>query len=391
LRFSVRDIDGGTSLWELGSGQTNAHRLFGRSPDAAEDCCGSWSPDARYFIFQSTRLGKAAIWTVRDKVRPFASRAEPVQLTQGPLSITTPVFSRDGRQIFAIGTERRGELVRYDASTNQFNIYLSGMSVDHVEFSRDGQWIAYASYPEGVLWRSRVDGTQRLQLSPAGMTAWFPRWSPDGKRIAYMAMSQGKPVRIYVVSSTGGAAESLFSDDETRIDPNWSPDGTSLMFSVQSAGPAEKTGVMRIEVLNLRTHQTSRLPGAEGLNAPRWSPDGRYVVATALSQDQWRDPGVVIFDFKTGQWTGFERDPIDNKWWSADGNYFYFDKYVNNDPAIFRIRMTDRHQERVAGLGQIRRSPGVMGWWMGLAPDNAPLVLRDTSIQEIYALDWQSP
>jgi serine/threonine protein kinase/Tol biopolymer transport system component len=389
LRFSVKDIDGATSLWEAPAAGPAAHRLFPGPREFGDECCGSWSPDGQHFIFQSTRLGKSAIWDVPESGVRFGTPARPVQLTEGPLSITTPVFSRDGRQILAIGTQRRGELARYQADTGQFNIYLSGISADHVDFSRDGQWIAYASYPESVIWRSRVDGNHRMQLSPPGMVAWFPRWSPGGEKIAYMATAQGKPVKIYVVSSAGGAPEQVLPSDENQVDPNWSPDGSSLMFAVQSAGPGEQAGAMRIEMLDLKTHWASRLPGGEGLSAPRWSPDGRYVVATALSQDKWRDPGVVIFDFKTGQWTGFERDPIDNKWWSADGKYFYFDKYANNDPAIFRIRLRDRRQERVADLGQIRRAPGIMGWWMGIAPDSSPLVLRDTSIQEIYALDWR--
>ena len=112
------------------------------------------------------------------------------------------------------------------------------------------------------------------------------------------------------------------------------------------------------------------------------------MVATALSQHRWRDPGVVIFDFKTGKWTGLEKEPIDNKAFSADGRYYYFDKYVDDDPAIFRIRMTDRKLERVVSLKDIRRSEGVMGWWMGLTPDGAPMVLRDTSIEEI--MHWTS-
>ena len=92
----------------------------------------------------------------------------------------------------------------------------------------------------------------------------------------------------------------------------------------------------------------------------------------------------------TRKWSGFENDPIDNKAFSADGQYYYFDKYVNNDPAVFRVRMRDRQIERVVSLKEVRRSQGVMGWWMGLTPDGSPMVLRDTSIEEIYALDFKA-
>ena len=387
LRYTVRDADGGTSLWEVGANGRGAHRLFTPSGDLAAECCGTWSPDGKYFVFQASRFGRTSLWAVRDGGL-WPRRDNPVEVTQAPLSMSTPVFSRDGRRIFAIGTQRRGELVRYDFETKQFEICLSGLSADHVEFSRDGQWIAYASYPEGVIWRSRSDGTERLQLSDPALTAWFPRWSPDGKRIAFMGTSPGKPVKIYLVSANGGSSEVLVEGTNTEVDPNWSPDGKRIMFASEPKR-AGGNGDSQIETIDLASRQISLLPGSERLNAPRWSPDGRYVAATALSQNKWRSPGVVIFDFATHAWTGLEDDPIDNKWWSADGNYFYFDKYVNNDPAIFRLRISDRRIERVAGLKDIRRSPGIMGWWMGLMPDGSPMVLRDTSIQEVYALDWK--
>jgi Tol biopolymer transport system component/DNA-binding winged helix-turn-helix (wHTH) protein len=384
LRYSVRDANGVTSIWEAYAGGRNPHPLFPDSNNPGGECCGTWSPDGTYYVYQSTSFGRTSIWALREPGGWLARRSSPVELTEGPLSMAAPAFSRDGRRILAVGTQRRGELVRYNSRTGQFDIYLSGLSADHVEFSRDGQWIAYATYPEGVIWRSRVDGTDRLQLSEPSLTGWFPRWSPDGKHIAFMATSQGKPVKIYLVSANGGAPELLISGPDTEVDPNWSPDGKSIMFAASGT-----VGPVRIETLDLQSHQVSPLPGSDGLNAPRWSPDGRYMVATALSQDQWRHPGVVLFDFRTGVRTGFEDDPIDNKWWSSDGKYFYFDKYVNNDPAIFRIRMSDRRLERVAGLQQVRRSRGLMGWWMGLTPEDSPMVLRDTSIQEVYALLWR--
>jgi len=387
LRFTLQEPNAVRSIWEAPSNGGQAHRVFDPSPDDPDECCGSWSPDGKFYVFQSGRQGKTGLWAVREPRQPFGRREAAVSLTDSPLRMSAPVFSPDGRRIFAIGTQRRGELVRYDAAQDDFRLFLGGISADHVEFSRDQKWIAYASYPEGVIWRSRVDGSERLRLSDPSMIAWFPRWSPDGRRIAFTATSPGKPIKIYVVASDGGNPEVLPGGTATAIDPNWSPDGNSIMISTQPVASG-RPGVSSIEIIDLKTHNRSLLPGAEGLSAPRWSPDGRYVVATALSQDKWRSPGVLIFDFRSGKWTVLESDPIDNKWWSADGRYFYFDKYVDNDPAIFRIRTSNHHLERVASLKDMRRSPGLMGWWMGLTPDGAPMILRDTSIQEVYALDW---
>jgi Tol biopolymer transport system component len=287
--------------------------------------------------------------------------------------------------------QRRGELVRYDLTSQSFVLYLNGISADHVEFSPDAQWIAYCAYPEQTIWRSRIDGSERLQLSSAPVAAIFPRWSPDGQRIAFMGSLPGKALKIYIVPASGGNPAPLLTDNSPEIDPNWSPDGNSIMFAKLASETQLESGDSLIQIFDLKNRRLSTLPGSRRLTAPRWSPDGRFVAATALSHGRWSKPAVVIFDFKTGKWAGLEDDPIDNKWWSRDGKYFYFDKFINNDPAIYRLRLSDRGVERIAALKDIRRSFNIMGWWMGLTPDGSPMVLRDTSIEEIYALDWNAP
>lgn len=331
-----------------------------------------------------------SLWALRKRLSLFGSaEEEPVRLTQGPLDVSAPLFSADGRKIFAVVRQRRGELVRYDANEHDFKLYLGGMSADHVEFSRDAQWIAYSTYPEEEIWRSRTDGSQRLQLSSAPMAAIFPRWSPDGRKIAFMGTKPGGPVKIYIVAANGGEPEPLLPGNSPETDPNWSPDGNAIMFATLPSVNGVANGRPSIQIVDLKSRKTRMLPGSEGLQAPRWSPDGRFVVATALSEGKWADPAVLIFDFRTGKWSGFEKDPIDNKWWSTDGKYFYFDKLINNDPAIYRLRLSDRSVERVTSLKDVRRSFGDMGWWLGLTPDGSPMVLRDTSIAEIYALDFR--
>lgn len=203
-----------------------------------------------------------------------------------------------------------------------------------------------------------------------------------------MGSLPGKAVRIYLVSSNGGNPELLLPEDSPEIDPNWSPDGNSIMFAKLPSVNDMSSERPLIQILDLKSQRLSKLPGSEGLTAPCWSPDGRYVVATALSQGKWSNPAVLIFDFLTAKWTPLESDPIDNKWWSADCKYFYFDKYLDNDAAIYRLRLRDLVTERIISLRDVRRSFNDMGWWMGVAPDGAPMVLRDTSIEEIYALDF---
>ena len=139
-------------------------------------------PDGRHYVFLSRR----SLWALPEE-RGFLdwSGSEPVQLTQPePIRFDRPTPSRDGRQLFARGTQQRAELVRRDPESGRLAPFLSGISAIGVAFSRDGEWVAYVSYPGWVLWRSRVDGSERLQLTSRPMSAVVPRWSPDGSRIA---------------------------------------------------------------------------------------------------------------------------------------------------------------------------------------------------------------
>src|SRR5436853_7803140 len=150
---------------------------------------------------------------------------EPVQLTTGPLSFSDPVLSKDGKKLFVMGQQTRGELVRYDAKSRQFLPFLAGISASEADFSRDGQWVTYVTLPENTLWRSKADGSERLQLTYPPMEAELPRWSPDGTRIVFTGLRPGKARKIYLISAAGGNAQELMQAERTEADPTWSPDG----------------------------------------------------------------------------------------------------------------------------------------------------------------------
>ena len=148
-------------------------------------------------IFQSTHNGNTDVWAIRERAGILRrARSEPVQLTTGQMNTLAPLPSQDGKRLFVIGAMPRGELVRYDAKSGQFVAYLEGISADEEDFSRDGRWVTYVAYPEGTLWRSRIDGSEKLQLTFPPTKVFLPRWSPDGKEIAFSATVPGRPWSI---------------------------------------------------------------------------------------------------------------------------------------------------------------------------------------------------
>lgn len=114
-----------------------------------------------------------------------------------------------------VGSQPRGELSRYDAKSGQFVPYLSGISANGVDFSRDGQWVTYVATPEGTLWRNKVDGSERLRLTFPPLAAWLPRWSPDGEQIAFQALTPQKGWNMCLVSREGGSIQQLMPGQGT--------------------------------------------------------------------------------------------------------------------------------------------------------------------------------
>jgi eukaryotic-like serine/threonine-protein kinase len=382
LRFTVEGagsiLKPGTSLWEVSARGLNLHPLLAGWHNPPDECCGKWTPDGRYFLF----LSHGQIWALAEK-GTFLQRPSPapIQLTSSPLGLTSFVPSTDGKKLFVSGQTLHGALTRYDSKTGQFLPFLSGISAEYAAVSKDGQWVAYVTFPEGVLWRSKLDGSESLQLSDEPLHALLPRWSPDGKQILFFGSAPGLPEKIYTVSPEGGSAQELMpSDPQPQWDPSWSPDGSKIAF-----GASPLTPNPTIRVFDLKSQQVSILPGSQGLFSPRWSPDERYLMAQPKDSLSFR-----LFDFQTGKWSEVMKGPVAFPNWSSDGRYIYFLHYPDH-PAVVRLRISDHKVERVADLTNIPLTGYVGHFSLGLAPDDSPLVLRDTGSQDIYSLDFNAP
>jgi Tol biopolymer transport system component/DNA-binding winged helix-turn-helix (wHTH) protein len=383
VRFTVLEAQGWRRLWEVSTDSGGLHPLFPeRNVALGGQCCGNWTADGSYFVFESVPPpgGMSQVWSLREG-RGFLKKARALtQLTTGPMSMVAPLPSADGKKIFAVAVQPRGQLVRYNGRSRQFVPFLSGISADGVDFSKDGQWVTYVLFPERTLWRSKADGSERLQLTLPPMKVSLPRWSPDGKRIAFLGQAAGKPVKIYIVSADGGTSKQAIPGELNEGEASWSPDGNSLAF-----GPLWwLEGSAAIRVLDLKTGQITTLPDSEGLFSARWSPDGRQLVALRADATQT----LMLFDFEGRKWEELAKSAAYPNW-SRDGSCIYFEDPYTNEPALYRVLISDRKVEELATLDPRILSWAIVGKWMGLAPDDSPLVLRDTSVEEIYALDLE--
>jgi Tol biopolymer transport system component len=385
LRFTVGDFKLGTqSLWEANTDGKGLRQMVPGFDHGANVCCGSWTPDGKYFVFQSTRAQVSNLWVIRDAGSLWHKVSNgPVQLTHREMSSTSPLPSKDGKKIFFIGGRRRCEVMRYDLRTHTLAPSLPGLSAQDLSFTRDGERMAYVSYPDGILWQSRRDGGDRHQLTFPPMEASLPRWSPDGKQIAFSGGRPGKTGQIFLIPAGGGDPEQLTFGSGYSGDVTWSPDGNSLVYA---AGLGNDT---QVQIINLKTREVTMVPGSVGLYSPRWSPDGRYLLALPMDASR-----IMLYDLNLHSWQQLTQGKVEAGYpnWTPDGKCIYFNSFKEKGSPEYRICLGDRKIQHVADMAAAGNlvSGGVGGWTV-LAPDGSILALRDSSTEEIYALDVKFP
>jgi len=188
---------------------------------------------------------------------------------------------------------------------------------------------------------------------------------------------------ICILSADGGNPEPVTSGD----DPEWSLDGETLLFSAHDT--TEENAVWSLQRFELKTRRVSQLPASEGLRAPAFSPDGRYVAAISASPAN----RLMLFDVRSQRWTELARAT----WlhvpphWSRDSRYVYAQDLGGVDQPVFRVRIGDHKTELVTTLRQFARADATAYSLTGLTPDGSPLASLQRSPSDIYALDVDFP
>jgi Tol biopolymer transport system component len=387
LRFTVRDTNQRTSsLWEVSADGKDLRPLLPEWNKPPQEFGGTWTPDGRYFLFESTRDHTQNIWARREGSSFLGKAGEPTQLTVGPLLFSNPTPSANGKKLFVIGQQRRFDLIGLDSKSQQFSVYLPGVSAGEVDIQRAGDWITYVVHPELTLWRSKLDGSSRTQLTYAPMQVHMPRWSPDGTQIAFMASRPGRPWKIFVMPADGGTAQEVTAGDRNQGDPTWMPKGDSIVFAGMPWLEYETVSGPNIHIIDLKTSQVSDVPGSESLFSPRCSQDGRYIAA--LSSDSTK---LMLYDTQKKNWTQLAVARFGFETWSRDGKYLYAEDYSDKTDDLVRVNVATGKLEHLFSLKDVPRGFDPWEFWIGLASDDSLLVMRDKSTQEIYSLDVRFP
>ena len=389
LRFTQGEQKtGNSSLWEVSANGENLHPLFPGWHQPPNERGGRWSPDGRYYYFVSCPEGICSVWAHREKSDfPYLSRpGQPIRLTSDPMSFDLVVPSQDGRRLFATGGRARMEFVQQDRDTKQFVTLFKGVEIWDARFSRNGDRIALLGSDRN-LWQSRPDGTQRLRLTADFSQLNDAQWSPDGTRIVFDAAKPGRPSNVFLVRAEGGAIEELLPQDGVHVYPDWSPDGGSIAYSTREDKSAVPPAEDAIYMLDLSTRETTKLLGSDGLQYPRWSPDGKYLAALSENSEK-----VMLFNFQTRRWNVMAHGHLLSALtWSPDARYLYFEDILEPKEPIYRMRPSDSKPERWTDFDALLQSGAIRCQFAGLGPDGSVLAAINRGGNDVYELELNLP
>ena len=392
LIFLLRSLASPQStLWQLALDNSTPPAVASLTPLRVPnllDCCTqltSLRGPQDSLILASTFPAQGKVKLLVRNPLPWQPDYRATDLLTNPAPIISSRMDRDASRLLVVQSSlAKYELTEFEPQSRAFRPFLPGVDGIHVDFSPDRQSIAYMRMPDQSLWVSKADGSLAHRIStPAVSEIELPRWSPDGKWIAFMAREPNRPWRILLVNPDGSHLHEASRTNDNQGAPTWSPDSAHLVYANLKC---EEEGTCAVHDIDLASGNVTTIPGSAGLTTARSSPNGHFIAALHHQRHQ-----ISLWSRETGQWkTLTENINGDDLVWSRDSGSLYASRSPSGQPEIVRISLKDGKLETVVNFSDFKKLTGSLNSWFNFTPQGSILFTHILASDEIYAYNLKT-
>jgi tricorn protease len=306
-----------------------------------------WMPDGKQLYFMSDRGGAQNIWSL-----PLG--AKPKQVTKfNDGRVLWPSIGYDGK---AIVFERDFKIWQLDTKNGEayaLPITLVGSasapSVSHLTLttfsdlalSPDAKKIAVVAHGE-IFAASAKDGGQAVRVTNTPGPESAVEWSPDSTRIAYLSQRDAI-THVFVYDFLKRSETQLTHDAVSDQGPRFSPDGKSIAF----VRGHKELRVVDVDSKQERLAMAGYIGGNFGPSAFAWSPDSKWLVYGNAGVGTLRNLYVVAEAGGEARQISFLANTnVNSIQWSPDGKFVLYETGQRTEtPQVARIDLTPRQPD----------------------------------------------
>lgn len=399
-----------------------------------------YSADGKFLFFLAEQKGVANFYAM--PVKPNAKRKQITKYKGADVHRPKLAWDRKTAAFERSGQLYLRDLSKKDAKTRALKLEVksdvrhSGIvkrtvtsGGEQVHISSDGRRAAFVLH--GDIWTMPAGGGNARRVTSGPEQDQWPRWSPDGKTIAYFSNGRGNE-DIMLLDVRSGRKTQLTTNRRGDFFHNWSPDGRSLVFCSERSGNKD---IWTVEIKSRKFTQLTNNPTADddptftpdgrsvvfdsGRNGPQAiyimdrnggnqrritqgsaffqvpsvSPDGRLIVYEAMTPGRPGSSGLFVSSINGGPSTQLSPDG-GSACWSPRGDYIYFTatrgggRRGGGTAGIFRVKAPDSvvTGERVSFIGQVQIDQKKE---LGDLFDEAWLAMRNGFYDpKMHGVDW---